>query len=254
MQRLKINPDFSECLSSVGLESLGSFFANPPRGDIVEDHGNRTVQRIEISGTRFYLKRVHRVHPLKSFEALARLRLPHHYCWREMQQLTLLREAGFSVPVVAAAGEKLRMAVPVESFILTKEVVGLSLDKLLERSAFPQQLELVKELGVHTARLHLAGFFTPLRQKDIICGESGKHWTLIDRETRFPGRQPFSEGRALKALVRTFRREGRNISGWNEPLVTSYLAGYRETIGDCWSLDEDLFIKLCAVARSTESE
>ena len=136
-----------------------------------------------------------------------------------------------------------RFGAPVASFILTTEVPGVGLDQLLLERDGDGRRELMTQLGEQTARLHLAGFFTPLRQKDVICNDHG--WALIDRETRFPGPRSFSPRNAVKALKRTFRREKENTAGWHELALAAYCDGYRNAIREGWQVSSEELRRIC---------
>ncbi len=245
VQRLHINPDYAQLLASAGLNGYDALYNNELPGKIFDQEVDRTTRQVSIGGQTFYFKRIYKPVGRKSLEALLRFRLPHHYGWRDMQELGHLRRAGFTVADVAAAGEETRFGAPVASFILTTEVPGVGLDQLLRDSDDEGRRALMTQLGELTARLHLAGFFTPLRQKDVICNNS--EWALIDRETRFPGPRSFSPRNATRGLERTFRRERENSEGWDELALAAYCDGYREGVSERWQVSSDDLRRVCRI-------
>ena len=244
MQRLYINPDYASLLNGAGLDNYEELYASDLAGEIVSSCTNRTTRRVEIAGRGFYLKRVYKPRPRKALEALLKFNPPHHYCWREMQQVQALGNAGFAVMDVAAAGETTQLGVPVHSFILAPEVSGEPLDKAFSRSDRERRCALVSQLGAYTARLHDAGFFTPVRLKDVICSDSGA-MVLIDRETRHPGRHRFTTQRASDALFRTFHRERRDGTRWSADEQSAYCEAYRDTIRGKWQADAEELRRIC---------
>lgn len=245
MQRLFIDSAYARMLAEEGLGSFSGLYNNELQGHILDEEPHRMTKRVELDGRIFYFKRVFRSSPRKSLEALFKLRVPHHYCWREMEELRCLREAGFSVAAVVAAGEATRIGVPFASFLMTLEVPGLSLSQAVEESDDTGREELLTEFGTYTARLHLAGFFTPVRQKDVICGDSGEDWTLIDRETRHPGARSFSPQRATEALNRTFRRETRYAPAWGNAAYAVFSEGYCRTVATRWAVRNEELTRIC---------
>ncbi len=244
MQRLYINPDYASLLSGEGLDNYEELYTSDLAGEVVSSCVNRTTRRVEIGGRGFYLKRVYKPRPRKALEALLKLNPPHHYCWREMQQVRALGDAGFPVMDVAAAGETTRYGVPVHSFILAPEVAGVPLDQAFADGDEERRCALMAQLGNFTARLHAAGFFTPVRTKDVICSDSGE-LVLIDRETRHPGHHRFTEQRASDALFRTFHRERRDGTSWTQPEQGAYCDAYRDTIQDKWQPGDEELRRIC---------
>jgi tRNA A-37 threonylcarbamoyl transferase component Bud32 len=244
VQRLFIAPDYVELLASAQLGSYDELYSNEIPGEIVDQEIDRTTRRIAVGGQKFYFKRIYKPLGRKSLEPLVRFRLPHHYGWRDMLELGHLRKAGFAVADVAAAGEETRFGVPVASFILTPEVPGAGLAETLAASEDDQRRQLVGQLGEQTAKLHLAGFFTPLRCKDVICSDNNE-WVLIDRETRFPGPISFSAKNAVKSLKRTFWRERENAAAWDELALAGYCEGYRDAIKKSWQVSSEELRKIC---------
>lgn len=244
MQRLYINPDYANLLATEELDSYEELYTSDLAGEVVSTCVNRTTRRVELGGRGFYLKRVYKPRPHKALEALLKLNPPHHYCWREMQQVQSLHEAGFPVMDVAAAGETTRFGVPVHSFILAPEVAGVALDQAFGSSDEERRCALLAQLGNYTARLHSAGFFTPVRMKDVICSNSGE-MVLIDRETRHPGRHRFTGQRASDALFRTFHRERRDGTSWSEKERIAYCEAYRDTIADKWQPGDEELLRIC---------
>ena len=114
---------------------------------MVDSDKGRTTHKIVLGDEAYYLKCVDKPTPASALEALLTLRRPHHYCWREMQQVMSLQKENVAVMDVAAAGESLSWGIPKFSFILVKEVPGESLDGVFEASPPQGRLALLEQLG-----------------------------------------------------------------------------------------------------------
>jgi len=243
MQRLFINPDFRKPLSEAGLDTFEAFVAKSDDGELIARDKGRTTHRIQLGGGTYYLKSVHKTIVAPSIEALLTLRMPHHYCWREMLQVTALKHHGVGVMEVVAAGESASWGVLNFSFILVAEVKGRSLDELFAQAAPERQLDLLAQLGTLVGHLHSGGFFAPVRMKDVIV-DADNHFVMIDRETRKPGARKFSRKNALMGLSRTMWRQTRDGIHWDDQQLHAYLAAYLTQAPAGLGLDEPELKKL----------
>ncbi|KAA1188851.1 hypothetical protein F0M18_16735 [Pseudohalioglobus sediminis] len=228
MQRLYINPIFKKRLNDLQCCDFKSLSALTSDGDLIAHDKGRTTHRLELAGETYYLKSVHKAIIGPSIESLLSLRMPHHYCWREMIQVNALASADISVMQVAATGEHSRRGVLDYSFLLTPEVPGELLDKVFEQADRDQQARLLSSLGELIGRLHSHGFFTSVRMKDVIVDSAGK-FTLIDRETRKPGARRVNPRKAVNGLARTLRRQSRDGMTLDPEQLQTHLQAYLTT-------------------------
>lgn len=237
MQRLYVNPDFRDRLAEHDLVSFEHLAALKQNGELVAEDIGRTTHRIALNGETYYFKSVDKPTPASALEALITLRLPHHYCWREMQQVESLQRHNIAVMDVAAAGESISWGVPHFSFILVREIEGDSLADVFDAASGSEQLVLLEKLGSLVGRLHRAGFFAPVRMKDVIVDERGD-FILIDRETRKPGARKFTRQKALRGLQRTMWRQQRDGIEWTTSELHAHLRAYLDETSQWLDLDE----------------
>ena len=225
MQRLYINPRFSAFLIQSGLQDFDAFIAKIDDGELVAEDVGRTTHKIILGDNFFYLKCVRKSIIAPSVESLLSLRMPHHYCWREMQQVNALHTHDINVMQVAAAGEASSWGVLNCSFLLAPEVHGTSMDEQFGGAGREEQLILLSKLGTLVGRLHSSGFYAPVRMKDVIVDPQG-NFVLIDRETRKPGARRVSRRKVLQGLVRTLRRQSRDGIDWDDEQLHTHLSAY----------------------------
>ncbi len=237
MKRLYINPDYQGLLSDRGLSEFEQFVALADGAEQVAVDKGRATHRLPLGGRNFYLKTVHKPIIAPSIEALLSFRQPHHYCWRELQQVQALQAHHIPVMDVAAAGEAGSMGVLNFSFLLAPEVEGTFLDQLFADADGDEQLSLLGRLGSLVGQLHSGGFFAPVRMKDVIVDTAGQ-FVMIDRETRKPGARKFSRDRALSGLHRTLWRQSRDGIHWSDQEMHAHLEAYLEQLGDRLAMDE----------------
>jgi len=237
MQRLYLNTDFRELLATHNLADFEALVAQREEGELIAQDTGRTTHRITLENACFYLKCVEKSTPASALEALVTLRMPHHYCWREKQQVEYLQAHNIDVMEVAAAGETASWGVPNFSFILAREVPGESLDTLFDRASPAEQLELLEQLGSLVGRLHHAGFFAPVRMKDVIVDPEHR-LVLIDRETRKPGSRKFTRKKALHGLQRTMWRQQRDGIDWSKSELHVHLRAYLNETSQWLGIDE----------------
>lgn len=239
-----------------GLETLDEFLHSPV-GELLDSGRNgRELRRITIGlqgQTRtFYLKRLAREPFMKLAQMLLFGYLPRSGPMREQLLLSRLNRAGFATMKTVAYGEKRRLGWPVAGFLLVEEVQGQDVAEFYRACPPVMRAQLLSALGRFFGRLHGAGFFQPVRLKDIFLRGTfdgpgnGYEFVLIDRETSKPGSSAFTWKRALEALARTVRRTVRDgyILGRSE--IRGFCRGYHQALGAaCGStaaaLRKDLF-------------
>lgn len=237
MQRLYLNPDYRDRLEENDLTGFEKLASLKDSGELVAEDVGRTTHRIVLQGENYFLKTVHKLIPASAVESLLTLRLPHHYCWRELQQVQALQRHNIAVMDVAAAGESSVWGIPNFSFILVRGIEGESLADVYDAASGPEQLLLLEKLGSLVGRLHVAGFFAPVRTKDVIVTAAGD-FVLIDRETRKPGARKFSVKKALSGLQRTMRRQQRDGIDWTKDELHAHLRAYLGETSQLLGMDE----------------
>jgi tRNA A-37 threonylcarbamoyl transferase component Bud32 len=237
MQRLYLNPDFRDKLAKHDLVSFERLALQREKGELVATDVGRTTHSIDLDGETFYLKCVDKPTPASALESLITLHKPHHYCWREMQQVESLQRHNIAVMDVAAAGEATSWGIPNFSFILVREVQGESLEIVFEAASSQEQLTLLEKLGSLVGRLHRGGFFAPVRMKDVIVDGQGQ-FVLIDRETRKPGSRKFTRQKALRGLQRTMWRQQRDGIEWTKSELHVHLRAYLDETSQWLDMDE----------------
>ena len=233
MERIYVNPHYAELIQAQGYDTVRGLLRDTVEGSALELGAERNTYRLELAGQGFFLKQVRKRRLGPALESLLRLRLPHHYAWREMQQVLALQAAGLDVMEVVAAGERTRLGVPEASAILVRQVEGTALDALYLQAEPGEQQAMLVKLGALTGKLHQAGFFSPVRMKDIIVTAQGRY-VLIDRETRSPRPRSFSRKRAQAGLRRFLHRQRRDYPDWQSADSLSLLEGYLQALGPGW--------------------
>jgi tRNA A-37 threonylcarbamoyl transferase component Bud32 len=160
---LAAEADLAE-LQEIGLDTVAKAMAFGG-GTLVRAAGPRTTHRLEGPRSVFFLKR-HRDLPFRerfwpfctTTSSPARVEWDNHL---------IMRRAGFDVPDPVAMGEtRSNFSVPSESFLVTREVPGPSLDQVLEKgrpwakdmSQHQLTLAAVRDLSGLVRRLHSSGF------------------------------------------------------------------------------------------------
>lgn len=185
---------------------------------------------------RFYLKRMRDEPAVWLLRSLLYGRRPYSGPLREMQMLTALHEAGFAVMRPVAWGEERRWGVPVAGFLVVAEVQGAEVAGLFDTCSGAQRLALLGKVGGLVGRLHAAGFFHPVRLKDLICEEPLRQLVLIDRETSKPWPARFSRQRAVTSLARAARRTLRDGHRLGPASARHFLDGYAAAVADRWAI------------------
>lgn len=188
MIRLRLNPEYRNLLVENHLATFPAIMAIDS-GTLFEQNDQRDVRRLELNQQHFFLKRVTTEKISSALESYLGGKMAHSKPFKEMLHFKFLRAKGFDVAEVVAVGEKLRFGVPVEGFIITREVPGRDLSGVYRTAGIDDRLDIMASFGSLVGKLHNQGFFGSTRLKDIICsGEPGEsmRMTLIDREVRNP--------------------------------------------------------------------
>jgi tRNA A-37 threonylcarbamoyl transferase component Bud32 len=159
---------------------------------------------------------------------------------RELAMLQKLRAAGFRTMEPLAWGERRRWGLPVQGFLLVRAAGGEEVADLLEQWPPGPRDALWREIGVLLARLHLAGFFQPVRMKDLLRDASGL--ILIDRETSKPWRAFFRRGWCVKAIRRSLYRS-RFADGKRPDVPEAFWEAYAATIAPRWAVAPEVLAR-----------
>ncbi|MFL5340453.1 MAG: lipopolysaccharide kinase InaA family protein [Gemmataceae bacterium] len=202
---MRINPAHRARLESLGLSDAADFLELP--GEIVSGHPDRHVMRVQLGGTRAYLKREHRV-PLAD-------RLTNWWAgfgmvsvsFREAAMLERLREQNVPAAAWLAAGEDAQG----RAFLLLAEAAGaIDLRQHLLRLAPQQRRErrrLAHRLGGLIAQIHNQRIEYPdLYAKHILIHPVTGELTLLDWQrarqlTQISWRERCRELAALNASI-----------------------------------------------------
>lgn len=157
--------DDLEELAEMGLDTVRKAM-DFTGGTLVREAGTRITHRVEGPKSVFFLKRhrglsaMQRYWPIRSTNSSpARLEWDNHL---------IMRRSGFDVPDPVAMGESEAVfSIPAESFLITREVPGPSLDKVLTEGVpgfddgRDQKLvqAVIRDLSGLVRRLHSAGFY-----------------------------------------------------------------------------------------------
>jgi hypothetical protein len=236
-----VDPSLLEPMRLLGFDGFNAWM-HSKAGEVVSRCGTGEVLRINIGGEIFFLKRRHSESRLAMMGLLLHISRPMGGAIREARMLDQLASCGFPVMRAAAFGEKCEWGLPVESFLLTRAVAGESGRTFFQNSGQAARCDFMRQIGLLTGKLHSAGFFDPVRPKDLIVGADGQ-MTLIDRESRHPWPKRFSRHRAVCAIARTAERTLRKGVRFGPATVRCYLAGYRKGVGSKWETSLDRLVK-----------
>jgi len=202
-------------------------------GELVSKSGSSEVRRVVLDGEELYLKRRYDESAIRLLESVCFMRLPMSGAIRELAVVQALASAGFPVMEPIAWGEARVACIPKKGFLVVRGLPGRSLAEVYQGAEADERIGIMSRLGELLGRLHAAGFFQPLRLKDLIQGSSGE-WTLIDRECARPWRKRFSQRSAVTSLARTARRTLRDGHTMGHCAVRAFLDGYLKGICGCW--------------------
>ncbi len=211
-------------------------------GEVVSRCRNGEVLRINIDGCGFFLKSRHSEPRMAMAGLLLHMRRPMGGAMREARMLEELASCGFAVMQMAAYGERRSWGMPVESFLLTRAVEGECGRSFFQNAGQAARCDFMQRIGVLTGKLHCAGFFDPVRPKDLIVGPGGD-LTLIDRESRHPWPKRFSRRHAVRAIARTAERSLRKGVRFGPSMIRSFLLGYREGVRSKWDVNAVRLLK-----------
>lgn len=205
--RLEIEPAYRAALAAAGLTTFDAFM-NAKAEPAVSKHRHRETVPLEIdvdgSPKRFFLKRVFRVPPAHAIWPVFRLRSGYSQPAREWAACKSMREAGLPAMERVAFGERRKLGVPAQAFILVAASPYLH---TLEEWLTPgfkrpralsnlERLELIKAVAELGHRIDDAGFVWPDADAKHICtdqvrvdGAPAWRFTLIDLERVFPRKE-----------------------------------------------------------------
>ena len=212
--RFGADPDFRALLLRHGLDSFERLMA-AGLGQRVARKRQHEMRRIELATEdggvlACYLRRSFGDSPGAVVKALLRGRMPHAACMREYLMIREL--ARFDLPVMRplAWGERYVRGLPRESALLVEAVPGQSASKLLADGDRAQADRVLCAAAALAGRLNRAGFFQPLRLRDMVCkidsaDDGGTlELTLIDRETTLARRRKPKPARCADFLARSY--------------------------------------------------
>ena len=247
MIRLQINPAFNSLLQANDLGSFSSIMQSS-RGTVIEENSLRVVRRLELDGQNLYLKRTKSEKVSSAFESYCRGKMAHSRPYKEMLHFRFLSQLDFSVAEVVAAGEELNLGIPLQGFIITREVSGQDLALAYLAADEHARLCIMSEFGSLLGRLHDNGFFGSTRLKDIII--DGKPclspaMTLIDRETRNPYPKKVSQESIINRLLFNIRRQAQQGEIFDGAEWHSFCESYCDSLSSGINMEADaLFDKI----------
>jgi tRNA A-37 threonylcarbamoyl transferase component Bud32 len=192
----------------------------------------RQLRWVEAGGQKFLLKRLDKESLLRQMRLLLFGLRPVCGSLREVWMLQELQTAGFKTMEPVAWGQRRIRGFTVRGFLFVRKVEGKEVSGLFSGLDGPGRSRLAEEIGELTGRLHTAGFFQPVRLKDLIQTDSGL--VLIDRETSKPCPVSFMRWKCRVALVRCARRIVRDGHQLKPSVIRSFLRGYRRGIASRW--------------------
>lgn len=258
MIRLQINPAFNSLLQANDLDSY-SRIMQTTSGTVIEENSLRVVRRLELDGQNLYLKRTKSEKISSAFESYCRGKMAHSRPYKEMLHFRFLSQLDFTVAEVVAAGEELSLGIPLQGFIVTREVSGQDLAIAYLDADEESRLCILSEYGSLLGRLHDNGFFGSTRLKDIII--EGKPCisptlTLIDRETRNPYPKRASRERIISGLLFNIRRQAQQGEIFSTAQWQSFCESYCASLsGEIQIEAGSLFDKIMAkLAKSSKRD
>ena len=211
--RFCIDPEFGPLLSDHSLDSFDSLVASDP-GDQVARKRQHEVRRLELpladdgGSLTCYLRRSFGDSLRAAIKALVKGRMPHAACMREYLMIRKLQSFDLPVMKPIAWGERSKWALPHQSVLLVEAVPGRPATELLIDGDRQVRARLLRAAASLAGKLNLAGFFQPLRLRDMICtgftadGEPGL--VLIDRETNLARQRRITPARCCDFLARSY--------------------------------------------------
>jgi hypothetical protein len=250
---MTIRADFRDKVRALGLCNFTDFMSKPVGKLFNREEGGRELRLLETENQgekqRFFLKRLGREPFIKLLQMLLFGRWPRSGPIRELQMLNRLNEAGFATMRPVAFGERRFFGWPVGGFLLAEEVRGMEVADFHKRCSPSERRNLFHSLGEYLGRLHSAGFFQPVRLKDLFLSHAPGLkdqefvFTLIDRETSKPWPTKFSRRRALQALARATRRTLRDGHAIGRGEARAFCRGYHEALAPLLGLSPETLQK-----------
>ena len=202
----------------------------------------KKVQRLTVEdGSVFYLKQIGREPSKHHLRTLFCGHIPYSRALRELRMLKKLRSAGFITMEPVAWGERRCFGVPLDGFLVVREVRGEEVSELYKRSSGLEKRILLETVGRLVGQLHAKGFFQPVRLKDLILTEAGL--VLIDRETSKPWKSFFLRKKCINSLLRSIRRTLRDGYHIGIGGTAAFLKGYRMGISSRWAVSSSTLLK-----------
>lgn len=247
MQTLQINKEIAPWLRAAGCETFDQLMSAPV-GELASEADRQAEARKIVAchegvERTFYLKRSRHEEATKLLKCLMRPTLPSVGAMREVHLLRQLNAAGFETMQPVAWGQRSTFGWPSEGFMVCEAIDGVDLHQLYQRSDQPMRLWLQQQFGKLVGKLHAAGFFQPVRQKDLICGGTASDLSacrasgasarlvLIDRATSKPWPTRFSLGKCQGILSRTQRRIARDGQVMTPEELQAFAEGYCDGLG-----------------------
>jgi hypothetical protein len=244
MIRLHINPTFQPLLEAHNLSSYSQIMQTS-NGTIIEEDYSRDVRRLDLDGQKLYLKRCRREKLSSALESYCLGKLAHSKPYKEMLQFRFLSHLDFAVAEVVAAGEELKYGMPLQGFIITREVTGQDLALVYRAADKSTRRCIMSDFGSLLGRLHTSGFYGGTRLKDIIIdGDPCKSptLTLIDRETRSPYPRSAGKKRALERLLLNIRRQAQQGEIFTTSEWQSFADNYCRSLTGNLNIDADTLL------------
>ncbi len=238
MIRLHIDPHYLSLLEEHQLAQYAQLMKSSA-GELLDADDRRDIQKIRLGNEDFFLKRTWSEKTSSAFESSLSGKKAHSKPFKEMLQISYLRAQGFDTAEVVAAGEELKLGIPVGGCIITREVSGEELTHRYARANSLERPVLLAQLGQLLARLHREGFFLSVRLKDIFVQENPERrpvFVLIDREARNPAPKQFSTRYAKNGLYTSARRQIRAGDSLSPLELRTVLRHYCDEISDVWSI------------------
>ncbi len=260
MLRLQLNSDYESLLSENRLASFAEFMTIDT-GTFFEQEEQRDVRRLQLGQQFFFLKRVTREKLSSALESYLGGKLAHSKPYKEMQHFSFLREHGFDTAEVVAVGEKLHFGIPIEGFIMTREVPGRDLSTVYQAAGVEDRIDIIRRFGALVGRLHDHGFFGSIRLKDIICdGEpyDRMQMTLIDREVRNPRPRSASKAATLDRLLLNTRRQTQQGEVFSAEEWATFSRNYCRSLSPPVQLEHSVvtseILRISQKARATQEQ
>ncbi len=154
-----------------------------PGVDVIKENPKRTVFRLTHNGKVFYAK----WHRFRGLWDVLSACLRGTRAAREWRMALALRERGVPTAAPRLLGQLKRRGFPLESFLVTAEVPGMSFKQLWGQLTRPnardcaRRHELTESLAAFVKMLHLRGVHHPdLHASNIVVTESNGEFNLLD--------------------------------------------------------------------------